>query len=530
VADIQVCPDNQELFPLVNIQDASKHNRRIMMLSSTWKQLFETRYARVMTLAATALSGLAIGLVLASSLNWTQPSMAQNLAPSAPQALATPATRPASFAALAAKLSPAVVNIKVVKVEKAAFNQQPMEIPEGPAGELFKRFFQNMPQGPENRRVQGAGSGVIISQDGYVLTNNHVVEGAKEVTVTFANQQEYKAKVVGCDPKTDLAVLKISVKQSFPAVSLGDSDRLKVGDWVVAIGNPFGLNNTVTSGIVSAKGRVIGAGPYDDFIQTDASINPGNSGGPLINMQGELVGINTAILAQGHGIGFAIPVNTAKPLVPQLIATGTVTRSYLGVNIQSITPDLAKAMHLKDRKGALVADVVPDGPAAKGGIQRGDVIIAYNGKVVEDSHHLPALVAATPVNQQATVTLIRNGQEQQLAMHVGQLPGNKPEAGVPVQPAAGKWGLQLRDVTPHMAQQLHLREAKGAVVAGIEPGSRAAESGLQPGDVIVEVNRRPVGSVKDVLENIDRSKDKDQLLLLVQRDNGKFFVSLSQQG
>ena len=387
-----------------------------------------------------------------------------------------------------------------------------------------------MPQAPESRRTQGAGSGVIISKDGYVLTNNHVVEGAKEVTVTFANQKEYKAQVVGRDPKTDLAVLKVESKESFPAVTLGDSDQLQVGDWVVAIGNPFGLNNTVTSGIVSAKGRVIGAGPYDDFIQTDASINPGNSGGALLNMKGELVGINTAIIPNGQGIGFAIPVNTAKPLVPQLISKGEVTRGYLGVNIQSITPELAKALKLRDRKGALVADVVSGGPADQGGIKRGDVIIAFNGKVVEDSRHLPVLVAATPVNQEATVTILRNGQEQKLSMKVGQLPGDKTASEKPVHPAAGKWGLQLRDVNPQIAQRFNLKEDKGVVVAGLEPGSRAAEAGMQRGDLILEVNRQPVGSVKDVLENIDRSKDKDQLLLLVQRDSGKFFIPLEQQG
>ncbi|MBI4644400.1 MAG: DegQ family serine endoprotease [Deltaproteobacteria bacterium] len=468
--------------------------------------------------------------MVSSSMNWARPAVAQNQIATPQGAIATPASRPGSFSELAEKLSPTVVNIKVVKVEKLAFNRPEMEIPDGPFGDLFKRFFQEMPQAPESRRTQGAGSGVIISKDGYILTNNHVVEGAKEVTVTFANQQEYKARVVGRDPKTDLAVLKVESKESFPAVTMGDSDQLQVGDWVVAIGNPFGLNNTVTSGIVSAKGRVIGAGPYDDFIQTDASINPGNSGGPLINMKGELVGINTAIIPNGQGIGFAIPVNTAKPLVPQLISTGEVTRGYLGVNIQSITPELAKAFKLRDRKGALVADVVSGGPADKGGIKRGDVIIAYNGKVVEDSHHLPALVAATPVTQEATVTILRNGQEQKLSMKVGQLPGDKTVCEKPVHPTAGKWGLQLGDVNPQIAQRFHLKEEKGVVVAEIEPGSRAAEAGMQRGDLILEVNRQPVGSVKDVLENIDRSKDKDHLLLLVQRDNGKFFVPLEQQG
>ena len=389
------------------------------MFSSRWKQLLDKRYFKVMTLTAVAISCLAIGLVVSSSMNLARPAVAQTQIPTSPGAVAAPGSRPGSFAALAEKLSPSVVNIKVVKVEKAGFNPPEMEIPDGPAGDLFKRFFQEMPQAPESRRTMGAGSGVIISKDGYILTNNHVVEGAKEVTVTLANQQEYKARVVGRDPKTDLAVLKVKSTGSFPAVTLGDSDRLKVGDWVVAIGNPFGLNNTVTAGIVSAKGRVIGAGPYDDFIQTDASINPGNSGGPLINLQGELVGINTAIIPNGKGIGFAIPVNTAKPLVPQLISTGAVARGYLGVNIQSITPELAKAMNLPDRKGALVADVVPGGPADQGGIKRGDVIITYNGKVVEDSHHLPALVAATPVNQEAAVTVLRNGQEQKLSHESG---------------------------------------------------------------------------------------------------------------
>jgi serine protease Do len=242
------------------------------------------------------------------------------------------------------------------------------------------------------------------------------------------------------------------------------------------------------------------------------------------------VGINTAILPNGQGIGFAIPVNTAKPLVPQLISTGTVTRSYLGVNIQSLTPELAQALKLKDRKGALVADVVSGGPADHGGIKRGDVIIAYNGKVVEDSHHLPALVAATPVNQEATVTILRDGQERKLSMKVGELPGEKTVSEKPAHPAAGKWGLQLRDVNPQIAQRFHLKGEKGAVVAGVEPGSRAAEAGLQQGDLILEVNRQPVGSVKEVMENINRSRDKDHLLLLVQRENSKLFVPLEQQG
>jgi serine protease Do len=354
------------------------------------------------------------------------------------------------------------------------------------------------------------------------------------VTITLSHRREYKARIVGRDPKTDLAVLKIEADRSFPAATLGDSDALKVGDWVVAIGNPFGLNNTVTSGIVSAKGRVIGAGPYDNFIQTDASINPGNSGGPLFNLNGEVVGINTAIIPQGQGIGFAIPVNTVKPLLPQLETKGEVIRGYLGVSIQSITPGLAKALKLPDSKGALVADVTADGPAAKAGIQRGDVIISYNGKEVADSHDLPVLVAATPVGQEATLTVLRNGEKLSLSVKVGQLPGERAEnAGVPegsLQPAREKWGLQLRDLDPETAGQLHLPSDKGVAVVGVKPGSPAEDAGIQQGDVILEVNRRPVSNVKEVLEKINDSKDKDRLLLLVQRGNGKLFVPLERVG
>lgn len=494
------------------------------------KQLLDTKYFKIITLTTIAISFFAFGLLVSSSINRKSPSVAQPVHVKPQRVLASPAPMPSSFSGIAEKLSSSVVNIKVVKVEKAGFNRPEMEIPEGPFGDLFRRFFQEMPQTPERHRTQGAGSGVIISKDGYILTNNHVVEGAKEVTVTLANQKEYKAQVVGRDPKTDLAVLKIASEGSFPAVTMGDSDQLKVGDWVVAIGNPFGLNHTVTSGIVSAKGRIIGAGPYDDFIQTDASINPGNSGGPLVNMNGELVGINTAIIPYGQGIGFAIPVNTAKPLVPQLISKGEVTRGYLGVNIQSITPELAKALKLGDRKGALVADVVPGGPADKGGIKRGDVITAYNGKVVEDSHHLPVLVAATPINQEVTVTILRQGEEQKLSMKVGQLPAEKTIIEQSGHPTTGKWGLQLGDINSQIAQRFHLKEEKGVVVAGVEPGSNADEAGIQRGDLILEVNRQPVDSVKDALEKINRSKDKDHLLLLVQRNNGKFFVPLQQQG
>jgi serine protease Do len=437
-----------------------------------------------------------------------------------------------------------VVNVKVVKVEKVgsfpSFNFPQGEMPDG-FKDFFNHFFQGMPNMnmPQNQqqmpRIMGAGSGVIISKNGYVLTNNHVIEGAKEVTVTLSDHQEYKARIVGRDPKTDLAVLKIEGSGTFPAATLGDSDNLKVGDWVIAIGNPFGLNNTVTSGIVSAKGRVIGDGPYDNFIQTDASINPGNSGGPLFNMKGEVVGINTAIISQGQGIGFAIPVNTVKPLVPQLETKGSVTRGYLGVTIQTITPALQKALNLQDHKGALVADVTSNSPAAQAGVQRGDVIVAFNGKEVADNHDLPAMVAGTPIGQQATLTVLRNGQKMQLAVKVGELPpeqtaqnATSPEGSV--QPAQGKWGLELQDLTPQLAGQLNLKSEKGVAVVDVKPGSQADEAGMQKGDIILEVNRQPITSVNDAVKKMGGSKDKNHLLLYVQRGVSKLYVPLENVG
>ena len=465
------------------------------------------------------------GLLIASGLNWTSLSAAGDFTGAQHGAAISPPLMPSSFAELADNLSPTVVNVKVTKIAKATFHGPNM--PEGRSRDFFGRFFNEM---PKNHRTQGAGSGVIISKDGYILTNNHVVEGAREVTVTLADKKEYKARVVGRDPKTDLAVVKIEVKKPLPAATLGDSEQLKVGDWVVAIGNPFGLNHTVTSGIVSAKGRVIGAGPYDDFIQTDASINPGNSGGPLFNMRGEMVGINTAIIAQGQGIGFAIPVNTAKPLIPQLVTKGEITRGYLGVNIQTLTPDLAKALKVAERQGALVTDVISGSPAAKGGIERGDIIIAYDGKGVTDSHHLPAMVAATPVDGKVTVTVLRNGRERQLSVKIGRLPSESAKLEKGSQPAKGKWGLQLHDLSAQINDRFRLQADKGVVVVAVEPGSPAHEAGIQKGDVIVEVNRHPVNSVIEAKENINKSEDKDRLLLLVQRQKGKFFVPLEQQG
>ncbi len=360
-----------------------------------------------------------------------------------PVAVVAPAEAPASLADLVEHVGASVVNIKVTKVERMG-GAKSME-PEGlgqdpPFGNFLEKFFGGrMPQMPREHRQQGAGSGFIVSKDGYIVTNNHVVEGATEVTVTLANQKEYAARVIGRDPKTDIAVVKIDPKETLTVASLGDSDGLRVGEWVVAVGNPFGLRNTVTAGIVSAKHRVIGAGPYDDFIQTDAPINPGNSGGPLFNLQGEVVGINTAIAPEGQGIGFAVAVNMAKTLLPQLKSTGEVTRGYLGVHIQPLTPALAASLHLKESKGALVADVTTGSPAAAAGLTRGDVIVAFDGKAVAEAGNLPAVVAAAPIDKTVAVQVLRDGSEQRLAVTVGRMPGERtaPEQTGQTEPAPG---------------------------------------------------------------------------------------------
>jgi serine protease Do len=490
------------------------------------KQYITGRRFGARAVASVALSSLFVGLLVSSSLQWTPMSVAQGLGQKATVA-ASASTMPDSFAALAEQRGPTVVNIQVTKVAPVA-DFPGMPAPDGPSGELFRRFFRDrMPQ-QQPHRMQGSGSGVIISPDGYILTNNHVVDGAQEVTVTMADKQVHKARVVGRDPKTDLAVLKIDAKESLPVAPMGNSTDLKVGEWVVAIGNPFGLGHTVTAGIVSAKGRVIGAGPYDDFIQTDAPINPGNSGGPLFNMQGEMVGINTAIVASGQGIGFAIPVDLAKPLIPQLVKTGEVTRGFLGVSIQSVTPELAQAMKLEERQGALVSEVMAGSPAAKAGIRQGDVIIGFNGTTVEDSHDLPAAVAKTPVGEEVTMTLRRDGKTHKVPVTVGKLPSEKTSSEEPSQAAQSQWGVQLQEVTPQMARQHGLADESGVMVVGVQPGSPAERAGLRSGDIIREVNRQPVKSVQEVRDAIAKAGNEDSLLLLVKRDQGSIFVAMAK--
>ena len=497
-------------------------------MSKRWAM---ARQGVLMVAAAALLVGGGLGISLGSGKALPATAAGDTAMP------ASPAGVPASFADLAEHVGPSVVNIKVTKVEKMGgptFLGPEGIDPNSPLGDFMQKFFGGqMPQGPREQRQQGAGSGFIISQDGYIVTNNHVVEGATEVTVTLANKKEYTAKIIGRDPKTDVAVVKIAATEPLTVARLGDSDQLRVGEWVVAVGNPFGLSNTVTKGIVSAKNRVIGAGPYDDFIQTDAPINPGNSGGPLFNLKGEVVGINTAIVPNGQGIGFAVAVNTAKALIPQLESTGEVTRGYLGVAIQAITPELAKGLNLTSAQGALVAGVTKGSPAETAGIKSGDVIVRFDGKAVAEMTTLPALVAATPIEKAVPVTIRRNGTEQTLSVTVGRMPGERAEAagqpGDPAEAAPSKWGLALRDLDARLAQRAGVAPGEGVLVAAVQPDSAAARAGVRPGDVILEVNRHPVTSVAEAQAEAKKHEAGGSLLLLLKRGDASVFAALEQK-
>lgn len=434
---------------------------------------------------------------------------------------------PNSFSDLAEIVRPGVVNIQVSKkpqntgLEK--FGGNPFG--EGsPFGDFFGPFggFGNRPPA---RKQQGIGSGFIINNDGYILTNNHVVEDADQIKVKLADGKEFDGKVIGRDPKTDLALIKIKESPDLKPLKLGNSDALKVGSWVLAVGSPFGLEQTVTAGIVSAKGRVIGSGPYDNFIQTDASINPGNSGGPLINMQGEVIGINTAIIASGQGIGFAIPINMAREIALQLQKKGHVTRGLLGVTIQDVTPELAKTLGLGTARGALVSQVLPNEPAERAGIKQGDVIIHYDGKDIENSKDLPRIVAATPIGKEVSVKVLRDGKELTLKAKIGEME-EEATAGIksPDHPALG---VSVQNLTPQIARELGVKQTAGVVVSSVDSGSPAEEAGIQTGDVILSVNRKNVKNVREFSAEIGKAKKGDSILLLVQRGQGALFIAVT---
>jgi serine protease Do len=398
--------------------------------------------------------------------------------------------------------------------------------PGDPRNDFLERFFGGrIPRGPQ--RQTGVGSGFIIDSNGTILTNYHVVGDAEKISVTLSDGSRHDAKVIGKDQKTDIAVIKIDAERDLPAVTLGDSDRLEVGEWVVAIGNPFGLDHTVTSGIVSAKGRQIGAGPYDNFIQTDASINPGNSGGPLLNLRGEVVGINTAIFSQSGGnigIGFAIPTNSVKDLLPQLKDKGRVVRGYLGTTVQKITPDIAESLSLKQTTGALVADVVKGGPAEKAGLKPGDIIVEFDRKEIKDSADLPSVVARVTPGTTAQLKVLREGKQLSLPITVGELKDNEIAA-------AGQesdMGLTVQPLTPDVAQSLGLERVEGLVISAVTPGSAADEAGLRSGDVITQVNRRPVKNLAEYNREISRAEKGKAVLFLVRRGESSVFLALKR--
>ncbi len=430
---------------------------------------------------------------------------------------------PANFTNLAEAVRPGVVNIQVVRKAQNVRFAFP-GFPGNPFGDEspFGPFFDNNPQ--IEPKQEGVGSGFIISRDGYILTNNHVVEDAEQIKVKLSDGKEYDAKVVGRDPKTDLALVKIDGVSDLHSLALGSSEDLKVGSWVVAVGSPFGLEQTVTQGIVSGKGRVIGSGPYDDFIQTDASINPGNSGGPLINMKGEVVGINTAIYASGQGIGFAIPIDMAKTIVPQLEEKGAVTRGWLGIGIQEMTPNLGKAFGLKDKEGVLVADVFKDTPAEKAGIERGDIILQFDGTEIAESKDLPRIVASTPVGKSVTVKLLRDGKVIERKVKVGEMEEKTEMAQTPSHKSLG---ITVQELTPAIASELGLKRETGVVVSSVEPGSPAADAGIRTGDVIQEVNRKPVRDVEDFRQEIEHAKSHDNILLFIQRGQNSLFAAVT---
>jgi serine protease Do len=434
---------------------------------------------------------------------------------------------PESFNQLAENASPAVVNIRTVKTIKGG-GRVFRHFKKGPFGEddpfhdFFDRFFGE--ERPHDFKQRSLGSGFIISKDGYIVTNNHVVENADKIEVILKDEKEFDAEIVGRDANTDLALLKIKTDRDLPVLPFGDSDALKVGQWVVAIGNPFGLEHTVTAGIVSAKGRVIGSGPYDDFIQTDASINPGNSGGPLINMDGKVVGINTAIIAGGSGIGFAIPINLAKNIVDQLKSTGEVTRGWLGVAIQDISNQVAEYYGIKSKEGVLVTEVFPDDPADIAGIKPQDIILSINGKKVGTAKEITTMIANTGVGETVKIEVLRNGKTRTFKVKIAKREETQISARTTPKEEQSELGISVNDVTPEIARRLNLKQAKGVIVIAVEPDSKAEEAGVRRHDVIKEINHKTISTVSDLNKIISEIKKGETINMFIWRMNRGFLV------
>lgn len=435
------------------------------------------------------------------------------------------------FTELAQKASPAVVNISAVKVTETS-NQmkrffEPFQRKGSPFEDFFDQFFGDMPQ---KRREKALGSGFIISENGYVVTNNHVVEKANEIEVILKGGEEsFPAEVMGRDPETDLALLKIDTEKDLPVLQFGDSDALNVGQWVMAIGNPFGLDHTVTAGIISAKGRVIGAGPYDNFLQTDASINPGNSGGPLLNLEGKVVGINTAIVAAGQGIGFAIPSKMAENIINELKKHGSIKRGWLGVSIQDVDQNTAKALGLPEPKGALVAAVNEDDPAARAGIEVGDVIVAVNGTSIDDAHDLTRTIGSLPPEDTIRLTVWRKGKVKEIEVTLGERQTQMAQGPSDSEGAKGPeaLGMRVRPLSREEARALNMPEPQGLVVTDVAAESQAAQANIRPGDVILEANGQTVNDISDLRQVLQGdAAEKGVVLLLVLRQGRTVFRTI----
>ena len=451
-------------------------------------------------------------------------SLLGNVAQASGRTAEMPPTTPGSFSQLVKEARQSVVNISTMKIIKEGRGFRFPFGEDDPFHDWFERFFKD--RIPKEHRQRSLGSGFIIDKDGYILTNNHVVEKTEEIKVKLANGKEYDAKIIGRDSKTDLALIRIETDKPMIPLPLGDSEKLEVGEWVVAIGNPFGLDHTVTAGIVSAKYRQLGAGAYDNFIQTDASINPGNSGGPLLNTRGEVVGINSAIYSRSGGsigIGFAIPVNMAKDLLPQL-KQGKVVRGWLGVMIQKITPELKEKLNLKEARGALVADVTSNGPADKAGIERGDVIISFDGKEIAEMKELPYLVASTPVGRVVKVEVIRKGRKEHFEVKIGELKEEQVEEK-PTE-AESDLGMIVDEITPDLARELDLFEEHGLVVVQVDNNSPAGEAGIRRGDIILEIDQKPIKDIDEYIKKIRKYRKGDTILFLVKRREATLYLTL----
>ena len=429
-----------------------------------------------------------------------------------------------SFVELAKRVQPAVVNVSTTKEVRRGAQRMPHSDPNDPFNDSFNKFFEG---GPQEQRQTSLGSGFIINKQGYILTNNHVVEQADEIIVQLKDGRKFKADVAGTDPQTDLAIIKIKAGEDLPYVILGDSDVVEPGEWVMAIGNPFGFEHTVTVGVVSAKGRAIAGGPYAKFIQTDASINPGNSGGPLFNTRGEVIGINTMIYGMGTGIGFAIPINIAKELTPQLISKGSVTRGWLGVTMQRITPELAKSFNLPETQGgALIADVYPGSPAVEAGLKTGDIVTEFDGEAVKEPYDLSLIVGRTKVGKKVDVTVLREGKEQKLSVKIGQREEEPTKKETETEPGkTDLLGLAVRDLRVEESKEASIRAGEGVVIEQVGSGSAAESADVHAGDILLEVNGTRLKGVEDYQKSREDLKKGSVVRLLIKRESATVYVA-----